>query len=359
MKGVVDLGIGEPQFPTPAFIRNAAKRAIDSGKTKYTTNVGTAELRSEIARKLHRDNQVDIDPQKEVIVTAGATQAIFVVMNCLLNPGEEVLLPTPLFSAYKWAAVLAGGVPVEVPTIEDEGFALDFSALAASCSKRSKVLVLNSPCNPTGSVFNRREMEKACSFAEEHKLILISDEIYEKFLYDGARHFSPASLREFADRIVTINGFSKTYGMTGWRLGYAAANKDIINAMTRYNMYNAVCATSFVQAAGAEALRGSLSFFAPLLKEYERKRNLFCDMFREIGWNFQVPRGAFYIFPKLPEGSGDSLSFSKNLLREDKVATVPGSSFGASGEGHLRISYALNEREISKATRLFKKYAAT
>ena len=298
MKDVIDLGIGEPDFNAPNFVRQAVKKSIDQGFGKYTANAGLLELREEIAKKLRLENGIVADPKSEVIVTSGATQAIFVVMNCLLNPGDEVLLPTPLFVAYKNSAMLAGGTCVEVPTLEDEGFALDFGEMEKRCSKKAKLLVLNSPCNPTGSVVKKEAIEKACEFAVEHNLYIISDEIYEKYLYDGARHFSPGSIAEFRERVITINGFAKTFGMTGWRLGYAAASPDIVNSMLRFNMYNAVCATSFVQVAGIAALKHSLSFFKPILRRFEEKRDYVCNYLDTSGLELSKAKRLVLCFPE-------------------------------------------------------------
>jgi len=308
------------------------------------------ELREEIAKKLRRENGMIVDPRRELIVTSGATQAIFAVMSCLLNPGDEVLLPTPAFPAYRYCTYLAGGVCLDVPTIESAGFAPDFEAMEKACTPRTRVMVINSPCNPTGSVLEKKHIEKAYELAASRDLVLVTDEIYEKFLYDGAVHFSAGSAEEFRDRVVTINGFAKTYGMTGWRLGYAAGPSEIISPMIRFNMYNAVCATSFVQYAGIVALKHSLAFFKPILSRYRRKRKIVCDFLSRNGWEYQKPLGAFYIFPKLPEGfRKDSANFPRKLLESKRVATIPGPSFGVGGEGHIRISYSLDESQLEKA----------
>jgi len=350
MKDVINLGIGEPDFNAPRFVELSAERAIRSGLGKYTPNAGILELREEISKKLKRENGISADPRSEILVTSGATQAIFVAMGCLLNPGEEILVPTPAFPAYRYCASLAGGKCLGVPSRESEGFSPDIEAMEKACTSKTRVLVINSPANPTGSVLGRKTIEKACELALSKDLILITDEIYEKFLYEGAEHFSAASLEEFRDRIITINGFAKTYGMTGWRLGYAAGPSEIINAMIRFNMYNAVCATSFVQYAGVTALKHSLAFFKSILSRYQKKRKIICEFLDRHGWGFQKPHGAFYVFPKLPENyRTDSLSFSLNLLESKRVATIPGSSFGETGEGHIRISYSLEERELRRA----------
>ncbi len=340
---VVNLGIGEPDFSTPAFINEAAKKAIDEGLSQYTANAGLLELREEISNKLKRENGIDVDPANEVIVTSGATQGIFVIMNCLLSEGDEVLLPSPIFTAYLYSVILSGGVPVEVPL--NKRYHIDFEILQKKVSERSRLLVLGSPSNPTGSVFDENEIRKVCEFAHRHSLFLISDEIYEKFLYDDARHFSPASFREFKNRVVTVNGFSKTYGMTGWRLGYCAAESEIITAMTRYNSYNAVCASSIAQLAGIAALKGPQSFFDDILREFAARRKIVCKKLDELGLEYVRPMGSFYFFPKIPN-KDNSLDFSTTLLVQQHVATAPGSAFGRYGEGHIRLSYSVGKERL-------------
>lgn len=314
MRGLINLGIGEPDFEVPRFVREGLKEAVDSGSNKYTSNRGVPELREQIARKLRLENGVAVDPDKEVIVTSGATQAILALMNSLLNEGDEVVIPTPGFTAYQAAVRLAGGRPVEVPMSEESGYRLDPRRLQKAFTSRTKLLVLNSPGNPTGVVYTRREVVEACAAASARGLYIMSDEVYEKFVYDGASHFSPASVGEFKDKVVTVGGFSKTFAITGWRLGYAAASEKLIDAMTRYNMYNAVCASSVVQAAGIAAYRGSRRFLTPILRDYDRKRRLACRMLDEIGMTFVEPRGAFYIFPKFGGQASDSTAFSKAFL---------------------------------------------
>jgi aminotransferase len=349
VKGLINLGIGEPDFEVPGFVREALKKAVDSGFSHYTSNRGLPELRTEIASKLRRENGVNADPRKEIIVTAGATQAIFVLMNSLLNEGDEVVIPSPAFTAY-WAAVkLAGGKPVEVPMNEGDGYRLDSKKLAKAYTARTRLLVLNSPGNPTGIVYSRKDVKEACQSATRRGLYILSDEVYEKFLYDGATHFSPASLDEFRERVVTVGGLSKTFAIPGWRLGYAMASEKVIDKMTRYNMYNAVCASSIVQVAGISALRGPQRFFKPVLKEFGKRRKMVCNSLRELGMKFVTPRGAFYVFPRIGGNRANSMSFSERFLSRHKVATIPGKSFGRGGESHIRISYSVSEDKLITA----------
>ncbi len=354
--GFINLGIGEPDFLTPQFVREALKEAVDSGFNHYTSNRGMPELRAQIAKKLKQENGVDVDSEKEVIVTAGATQAIHVLMNSLLNGGDEVVIPTPAFSAYQAAVRLAGGKPVEVPMSEAGGYRLDAKRLEKAYTKRTKLLVLNSPGNPTGAVCKRGELIKVCASAVANGLYVLSDEVYEKFVYDSASHFSPASVSEFKERVITVNGFSKTFAITGWRLGFAVANEKVIDAMTRYNMYNAVCASSIVQAAGIAALRGPMSFLKPILQEYDRRRKVVCRSLNDIGMRFVEPQGAFYVFPGIGGAASSSEEFSLEFLSRYKVATIPGVSFGHGGEGHIRISYALGEEKLHDAMGRLRKF---
>jgi aminotransferase len=347
-KNVINLGIGEPDFETPTFVRNAAKRAIDAGYHKYTPNAGMSALKKEIARKLRQENGISVDPETEVLVTAGATQAIFVALHCLLNPGDEVVMPSPLFVAYRQITRIAGGTPIEVPMNEANDYKLDARSLEKKITSRTKLIVINSPCNPTGIVYNRKEIEEVCELTNKCGLYLLSDEIYEKFLYDKAEHFSPASKLEFKNRIITINGFSKTFAMTGWRLGYASANEEIINAMTRYNMYNSVCANSIAQMAGIASLRRSSSFFKPILNRYRRSRAMALELLDKMGLEYATPEGAFYVFPNISKITNDSTTYAKRLLFEENVATIPGSAFGGAGEGHLRISYSIEEKHLEE-----------
>ena len=353
---VISLGIGEPDFKTPDFVNSAAKRAIDEGFDKYTANKGLLELREEISKKLKRENRITADPKKEILVTAGATQAIFLVMGSLLDDGDEVLIPTPAFPAYEYSVLLSGGKPVEIPLDRSEDFCFDFDNLEKNVSERTKVIILNSPCNPTGVVHSEKEINRLAEFALEHALYLLSDEIYEKYLYGGAKHYSPASRDEFRSRVITINGFSKTYSMTGWRLAYAAANEEIISAMTRLQMYDAVCANSIAQKAGIAALKGGLTFFDPILKNYDHSREIVCKYLNEMSLPFANPVGAFYVFPNISAITKSTASYCKQLLMQEQVATAPGASFGKAGENHIRLSYSTKDSLLAEAMERMKKF---
>lgn len=356
LSSYINLGIGEPDFDTPSFVVNSARRAIEEGHTRYTSNVGMPELRDAIANKLKHENGIQADPEKEIIVTSGATQSIFILMNVLLNPGEEVILPTPLFTAYRYCATLAGANPVEVPLDEQSGYRLDVKKLEKARTRKTRLVVINSPCNPTGAVYSKKDVEEVCEFTRRNNLFLITDEIYEKFVYCGVKHFSAASKEEFKDRVITINGLSKTFAMTGWRIGYAVANEKVISLMTLYNMYNAVCAASFVQVAAAHALNHSRTFFTPILRKFEKRRLLLCEGLESVGLEFTRPSGAFFAFARLPRNSRNSLEFCKDLLLKKRLSTIPGSTFGEGGEGHFRVSFSVKEREIQVAMKRLKDY---
>jgi aminotransferase len=349
MKNIINLGIGEPAFRTPSFIVRAAVKALERDSMRYTTTMGILELREEIARKLKKENGIDADPKKEIIVTAGATQACLVYLNSILDPGDEVLIPSPSFVLFRTAVGLAGGKAVEVEMDEREGYRLDLEKLRKRVTGRTKLLVLNSPSNPTGAVYSEKDLVEACEFAVSNKLHILSDEVYEKFVYDGGSSFSPASLARFRESVTTLNSFSKTYSMTGWRIGYAAGPEEVIDAMTRFNMYNEVSINGVSQAAAIAALRGPQSFINGIRARFNARRRLVVGALRKIGLKFAEPRGAFYVFPNTRDFGPDSATLCKRLLEEHSVATIPGESFGTGGEAHFRLSYVTTEEELRVA----------
>jgi aminotransferase len=356
IRDVINLGIGEPYFKTPKFINAAAKNAIERGYDNYTVNAGLPELREAISDKLRRENAIQADPETEVIVTAGATQAIFLVMNCLLNEGDEVVLPTPIFTAYEYSVRLAGGTPIQVPLNFDEGFKFNFEALKKSCSKRTKLFVLNSPCNPTGKVYSQKEIEGLVDFLSQRDMYLLSDEIYEKYLYDNVTHYSPASDGEFREKVITVNGFSKSFGMTGGRLGYACASPEIVSSLTRFNMYDSVCANSIAQRAGISAIRHSGYFFRTFLRYHEECRRIVCQYLDDLSLPYVKPSGSFYVFPKISSFAKDTLKFCKELLTKEHVAVIPGGSFGIAGQGHIRLSYSVEKEKLQQGMRRFGRF---
>ncbi|WP_297073740.1 pyridoxal phosphate-dependent aminotransferase [Thermococcus sp.] len=351
MEDVISLGIGEPDFDTPGHIKEYAKEALDKGYTHYGPNAGLPMLREAIARKLKEQNDIEADPKSEIMVLVGANQAFLMGLATFLKDGEEVLIPSPMFVSYAPAVILAGGKPVEVPTYEENEFRLSVDDLEKHFTKKTRALIINTPNNPTGAVLTRRDLEEIADFAVEHDLIVLSDEVYEHFVYDGVKNHSIASLNGMFERTITINGFSKTFAMTGWRLGFVAAPSWIIEKMTRFQMYNATCPVTFVQYAAAKALEDERSWKAvqEMRREYDRRRNLVWKRLNEMGLPTVKPKGAFYIFPRIRETGLTDKEFSELMLREARVAVVPGSAFGKAGEGYIRISYATAYEKLEEA----------
>jgi aminotransferase len=349
MPDVINLGIGEPDFDTPKNIKEAAKKALDEGFTHYTSNAGILELREAIANKLKKENRIEANPETEIIVTLGSMQALHLALSSILDKDDEVLIPTPAWSAYAPAISIVGGIPVEVSTKEENEFKVSVEDLKKCLSKKTKAIIINSPNNPTGSVLTKSEIEEIADFAVEYDLIVISDEIYEKLIYEG-EHFSIASLDGLKDRVITINGFSKTYAMTGWRIGYAIANENIISKMLKHQMYDATCPPSFIQKAAIEALTGPQDSVKIMKEEYNKRREFVYKRLNEInGISAIKPKGAFYIFPSIKSFKISSEKISEYLLKEARVMVLPGNLFGKCGEGYIRISYAVAYEKLKIA----------
>ncbi|HDZ35544.1 MAG TPA: pyridoxal phosphate-dependent aminotransferase, partial [Thermococcus sp.] len=294
VEGLISLGIGEPDFDTPEHIKEYAKEALDKGMTHYSPNAGIMMLREAVAWKLKEQNGIEADPKSEIMITVGANQAFIMGFAAFLKEGEEVLIPSPMFVSYAPTVILAGGKPVEVPTYEENEFRLSVDDLEKYVSEKTRALIINSPNNPTGAVLTKKDLEEIADFAVEHDLIVLSDEVYEHFVYDGIRNHSIASLDGMFERTITLNGFSKTFAMTGWRLGFVAAPAWIIEKMTRFQMYNATCPVTFTQYAAAKALRDERSWKAveEMRKEYDRRRNLVWKRLNEMGLPTVKPKGA-------------------------------------------------------------------
>jgi len=350
MEDVISLGLGEPDFDTPEHIKEYAKEALDRGYTKYGPNAGLPMLREAIAKKLKEQNGIEADPKGEIMVLVGANQGFLMGLATFLKDGDEVLIPSPMFVSYAPATVLAGGKPVEVPTYEENGFRLSVDDLEKHVSDKTRALFINSPNNPTGAVLTKKDLEEIADFAVEHDLMVLSDEVYEHFVY-GTKNHSIASLDGMFERTITINGFSKTFAMTGWRLGFAIAPSWVIEKMVRFQMYNSTCPVTFAQYAAAKALEDERSWKAveEMRKEYERRRDLVWKRLNEMGLPTVKPRGAFYIFPRIRDTGLTDKEFSELMLREAKVAVVPGSAFGRAGEGYIRISYATAYEKLEEA----------
>jgi len=349
MTGLVRLELGEPDFLTPTHIREAAKKALDDGYTHYTSSQGLLELRKELARKLEQDNGVVASPDTEIVVTAGACCAVDLAMLTLVNAGDEVLLPDPAWPHYEPCARLAEGSVVHYPMKEEANFTPDAEAIEKRISPKTKVLLINSPSNPTGSVISSSTLKEIANLAEQHNLVVISDEVYENFVYEGVSQQSFAAISGMKDRTITINAFSKTYAMTGWRLGYAVAPTNIVTEMAKLNLYANTCANSIAQVAGIAALRGPQDCVREMAEEYGRRRKYVLERIRKIPEiSCTEPRGAFYVFPNIRRLGMNSLDCCMHILEKGKVSTVPGSSFGQEGEGYLRISYATSMANLKE-----------
>lgn len=347
MEDVISLGVGEPDFITPWHVREACVYSLERGYTSYTSNRGLPALREAIVDYLqHFDLQYD--PEKEVIVTIGGSEAIDIAMRTLLLPGEEVLIPEPAYVSYKPCALLAGGVPVGVPTRAEDGFRLTADMLRSHITPRSKILLLCFPNNPTGAIMSREDLLAIAQVAIEHDLFVISDEIYAELTYDG-KHVSIASLPGMKERTIVINGMSKAFAMTGWRIGYAAAPEEIISLMVKIHQYTILCAPIMGQMAAIEALRHGQQEKERMVERYNQRRRLIVKGFREMGLPCHEPKGAFYAFPDIRPTGLTSEQFAEELLRREKVAVVPGHVFGACGEGFVRCSYATSVEQIQRA----------
>ena len=348
MSGVVSLGVGEPDFVTPWHIRESCVHGLQRGYTSYTSNYGLLELRQEIARMLETDYGVIYDPKCEALITVGVSEALDLAMRALLSPGDEVLVPEPCYVSYYACVSLAGGVPVSVCSSRENEFRVTVEQLAAALTPRTKALLIGYPNNPTGAVMPRQDLAAIARFAEQHDLIVISDEIYASLTYDG-EHTCFASLPGMRDRTILLNGFSKAYAMTGWRIGYAMGNADFIGAMTKIHQYTMLCAPITAQIAAIEAIKQGTASRNKMVDEYDRRRRLMVDGLRNIGLDCFEPRGAFYVFPSIRNTGLTSLQFAEQLLQAEKVALVPGDAFGACGEGFVRCSYASSSKNLSEA----------
>ncbi|MDI3310565.1 MAG: aminotransferase class I/II-fold pyridoxal phosphate-dependent enzyme [Thermoanaerobacterium sp.] len=355
VEGAISLCIGEPDFTTPKHIDEAAKKALDEGKTFYTPNAGLLELRQEISKYLKRRFDVTYKPESEIIVTIGASQAIDVAIRTLVEEGDEVLIPQPSFVAYKPCVILAGGKPVYVPTYLEDEFVLRPDVLERYITDKSKVLILPYPNNPTGAIMTREQLEAIAEVVKKHDLIVVSDEIYSELTY-GVDHTCFASIPDMWERTVTINGFSKTYAMTGWRLGYIAAPEGMAKQMLKVHQYNVTCAATMGQYAAVEALRNGDDDIKIMLAEYDRRRRYLLDSLRDMGFECFEPKGAFYVFPSIEKTGLTSEEFATRLLHEAKVAVVPGSAFGEKGQGCVRMAYATSMENLQEAVRRIKTF---
>lgn len=346
---IIHLEIGRPDFDTPAHIKEAAKLALDKGHVHYTSNYGLPELRRAIARKLARENGIEVSAEDEIIVTVGATEAILLAIGSLVDPGDEVLVPEPSWPNYRNAALWVGAVPVAVPLHEENGFQLDPADVRERITPRTRMLAVVTPQNPTGAVTGRERLEAIARLAQEHNLLVLADEIYERIVYDEP-HLSIASLPGMAERTLTINGFSKIFSMTGWRLGYLAGPRSLLAPMVKVREYLTSCATTFAQYGAVAALEGPQEPAEEMVAEFRRRRELVVSGLNAIpGVSCATPGGAFYAFPNVKRfGLPDSV-VADHILERARVAVVPGSAFGPAGEGYLRLSYASSYGSLQEA----------
>ncbi|MDD4860247.1 MAG: aminotransferase class I/II-fold pyridoxal phosphate-dependent enzyme [Dehalococcoidales bacterium] len=355
MEGVISLGVGEPDFTTPWNIREAAINSIEKGFTHYTSNSGMPELRRELVAHLSQKYSVNYDPAAELLITVGVSEALDLVMRSILNPGDEVIMADPSFGAYAASVLLAGGEAIRVPTYERENFEIDGADIASRVTERTRAILIGYPSNPTGAVLNRRKMEEIAGVARQHNLIVISDEIYARLVY-GVEHTCFASLPGMKEQTVLLGGFSKAYAMTGWRIGYAAAPKEIIAAMTKIHQYTIMSAPTQAQVAAIEALKNGESSVLEMVAEYDRRRKLIVSGLNSIGLHCFEPKGAFYAFPSIANTGMNCEEFSEKLLMEEKVAVVPGTAFGQCGEGYVRCCYATSLNDIEEALNRMKRF---
>jgi len=340
MKEVISLGIGEPDFVTPWHIREAAIYSLEKGRTGYTSNLGAPRLRRAIATYVENHFSVAYNPHDEIIVTVGVSEAIDLALRALLNPGDEVLYHEPCYVSYSPSILLAGGVPVAVATRAEDEFTLRAADLEKAITPKTRVLMLNFPTNPTGAVMPQEELKKIAALAVKHDLVVLSDEIYSELTYDEVPHHSIAALPGMKERTVFLHGFSKAFAMTGWRIGYACGPADIIEAMMKIHQYSILCAPVMAQEAALEALERGQRSMERMREEYRLRRNLIVTSLTEAGIPCHLPKGAFYVFPDIRGTGMTSKEFALKLLKEKKVAVVPGTAFGPSGEGYVRCSYA-------------------
>jgi aspartate/methionine/tyrosine aminotransferase len=346
---ITHMEIGRPDFDTPAHIKTAAIKALENGQVHYSSNRGIPELGHAIAEKLERENGIRVDPETEVLITVGCTEAVLVAFLAFLGGGEEVLIPEPSWQMYAGCAGPVGARPV--PLREENGFELDPGDVAARITPRTKMLVLCSPHNPTGAVLETKTVQALAGLCLEHELLVLSDEIYDKMLYDGAKHTSIASLSSMSERTVTINGFSKAYAMDGWRLGYAAGHRGLVRHMLKAHQHATTCANTFAQFGAAAAYRGPQECVAEMVGEFDRRRRFLIEALNSLpGVTCATPRGAFYAFLAFRGYEMDSRAMAAYLLQEARVACVPGTAFGVGGEGFVRFAYSTDYQSIVAGT---------
>ncbi len=356
MDDVISLGIGEPDFTTPKPILEAGIRSLQDGETHYTSNWGKLELRRAIAGNLSRLYGVTYDPVDEIIATVGVSEALYLALTAILDPGDEVIIPTPCFVSYQAEVILAGGVPVEIPARMEDNFQVDPERIRAAITPRTKCIFVGYPNNPTGAVAERETLLEVAKLAEEFDLVLLSDEIYDRLVYGFEHVCLPALDESIKARTILLGGFSKDYAMTGWRIGYAAGPAELIKGLVRIHQYTIMSAPTTAQDAALEALVSGEPHVQAMVAEYDRRRKLIVSGLNHLGLTTFEPRGAFYAFPKIAASGMDDETFAEKLLREEKVAVVPGNAFGPGGEGFVRACYATAYEKIEEALHRMEKF---
>jgi aminotransferase len=348
MEGAISLGVGEPDFVTPWHVREACIYSLESGNTHYTSNKGMPELRESVCDQVHKDLKLDYDPDEEILITTGVSEAVDLAFRATLNPEDEAVVPEPCYVAYTPDIILAGGVPRTVPTRLADEFRVQPEEIASAITDKTRAMLLSYPNNPTGAIMARADLEDLADVVVENDLLVISDEVYAKLSYSGS-HTSFAQLEGMKERTLILNGLSKSHAMTGWRIGYALGDPALVGAMTKVHQYTMLCAPTMAQVAALEAIQKGDEEMLHMRHEYDLRRRMFVSGLNRIGLDCFEPRGAFYAFPSV-QGTGlSSEEFAERLLKEQKVAVVPGSVFGPSGEGFLRCSYATSREELIEA----------
>ena len=349
MRGVISLGVGEPDFQTPWQIRKAGINSLEKGRTKYTSNKGYDKLLKEISNYLNRRFSLNYNPEDEILVTVGGSEAIDACIRAIVSPGDEVIIPQPSYVCYEPITQLAGGKPVIINTKAENYFKVTPEELKAVITDKTKILILPYPCNPTGAIMEKEDIEKLYEVIKDTNIIVLSDEIYSELTFSGKGHVSPASVDGMWERTVTINGFSKAFSMTGWRLGFACGPKEILSQLLKIHQFAIMCAPTTSQYAAIEALKSCDEDVAAMVKEYNMRRRMIVNGFNKLGLTCREPKGAFYAFPSIQSTGMTSEEFCEKLLYSKKVAVVPGTAFGDSGEGFIRASYCYSVEHIKEA----------
>lgn len=357
MKDVISLGVGEPDFVTPWTVRESGILSLEQGQTMYTSNAGLLELREQLCLHLSSTLGLSYEPSNEILITAGASEAVDLVMRAVLEPGDVVLVPDPSYVSYAPCAILAGASVRYVPTHAVNDFRLRVEDLSQAYTPKAKLLVLSYPNNPTGAIMRREDLIPIADFVAKHDLLVLADDIYSDLTYDGS-HVSFASLPGMRDRTLFVSGFSKSYAMTGWRIGYVAGHADLISGLTKIHQYTLLCAPIMGQIAALEALRSASEEMSDMVTAYDRRRRLMVHGFRQMGLDCFEPLGAFYVFPDISKTNLSSEAFAEELLKEELVAVVPGTAFGPSGEGYIRCSYAYSIEQLQEALKRITQFVA-